>query len=224
MEPVPDSIALIIAQISLPRTSPTIWRERLKRKESTSASSRVNSPGLPPVRPALTGARPGLPGVDDLVAAELVEVQLVLGLEGADRLERVDLGAQGADQRGLAGSLRAGDDDELASPHRGAQERGRDRRQHVSVDEVVERDLHQPVASDHDRRSRRHPRRGGEPRAAVEPQVQPRLGLGEAAGVDLAARGKEDQEVDQLLVGVGDRWAVDRASRRSARAARCRGR
>ena len=61
--------------------------------------------GLPPVRPALTGSRPGLPGVDDLVAAELVEVQLVLGLEGADRLQRVDLGAERADQGRLAGAL-----------------------------------------------------------------------------------------------------------------------
>ena len=51
MEPVPDSIALIIAQISLPRTSPTIWRERLKRNESTSASSRVNSPAMRPSGP-----------------------------------------------------------------------------------------------------------------------------------------------------------------------------
>lgn len=34
IEPEPDCIALIIAMTSLPRTSPTIWRERLKRKES----------------------------------------------------------------------------------------------------------------------------------------------------------------------------------------------
>ena len=34
IEPEPDCIALIIASTSRPRTSPTIWRERLKRKES----------------------------------------------------------------------------------------------------------------------------------------------------------------------------------------------
>ena len=39
--------------------------------------------------------------------------------------------------------------------------------------------------------------------------MQPRLGLGEAACIDLAAGGEEDQEVDQLLVGVGHRRAVD---------------
>ena len=33
--------------------------------------------------------------------------------------------------------------------------------------------------------------------------MEPRLGLGEATGVDLAAGGQEDEEVDQLLVGVG---------------------
>ena len=45
--------------------------------------------------------------------------------------------------------------------------------------------------------------------AAVQPQVQARLGFGEGASVDLAAGGKEDEEVDELLVGVGDGWAVD---------------
>jgi hypothetical protein len=39
--------------------------------------------------------------------------------------------------------------------------------------------------------------------------MQTRLGLGEAAGIDLAARGEEDQKVDQLLIAVGHRRAVD---------------
>ena len=39
--------------------------------------------------------------------------------------------------------------------------------------------------------------------------MQARLGLGERAGVDLAAGGQEDQEVDQLLIGVRHRRALD---------------
>ena len=48
---MPDSIALIIAKISRPRTSPTICRDRLNRNESYSASSKVNSPACRPSGP-----------------------------------------------------------------------------------------------------------------------------------------------------------------------------
>jgi hypothetical protein len=51
IEPAPDSIALIIAITSRPRTSPTIWRDRLNRKESYSASSKLNSPACRPSGP-----------------------------------------------------------------------------------------------------------------------------------------------------------------------------
>ena len=44
IDPDPDCMALSIAAASRPRTSPTIWRDRLNRKESTKASSRGNSP------------------------------------------------------------------------------------------------------------------------------------------------------------------------------------
>ena len=44
MDPAPDSIALSMARISWPRTSPTICRDRLNRKESNKAWDRVNSP------------------------------------------------------------------------------------------------------------------------------------------------------------------------------------
>src|SRR5688500_2723444 len=61
-------------------------------------------PSLASVDATLAGARPGLPRVHDAVPfGQLVEVQFVLGLERADRLKRVDLGAQRPDQGGLAG-------------------------------------------------------------------------------------------------------------------------
>ncbi len=136
---------------------------------------------------------------------ELVQVQLVLRLEGADRLELVDLGAEGADQRGLSSPLRPGDHDRAPSAHRSPQERGDDGRHHVALHEVVQRDPHQPVPTDHDGRSRGHPRHGRQPGAAVQPHVEARLRLGERASIHLAARSKEDEEVDQLLIGVGHR-------------------
>ncbi len=93
---------------------------------------------------------------------QLVEVQLVLGLEGADCLQGVDLGAEGANHGGLACALAARNDDALASPHRRPKERGGYGCQHLPFDEIVKGDLHQPVAADDYRRPRRHPRRGGE--------------------------------------------------------------
>ena len=83
------------------------------------------------------------------------------------------------------------------------------RRHHLPRHEVVEGDLHQPVAPDDDRRARGHPRGRSEAGSAIEPEVEPRLGLGEGTCVDLAARGKEDEEVDQFLVGVGNCRPVD---------------
>ena len=215
MEPVPDSIALIIAQISLPRTSPTIWRERLKRKESTSASSRVNSPACRP-----SGPRSPEPGR----ASQGWTIRWRSRSScrcSSYSVSKVPIASSGSISAHsartsvvLPAPCDAGDDDALACPDRGPQERRRDRSEHLPGDEVVEGDLHQPVAPDHDGRARRHPRRGGETGAAVEAQVQARLRLGEAAGVDLAAGGEEDQEVDQLLVGVRHGRAVDAATRR----------
>ena len=89
--------------------------------------------------------------------------------------------------------------------HGRGQEGGGDLGQGAQVDQVIQGDLAQPVPADHHRRARGDPGRGGQSGSAVQAQVQPRLRLGERSGVDLAARGQEDQEVDQLLVAVRDR-------------------
>ena len=219
MDPAPDSIALSMARISWPRTSPTIWRDRLNRKESNRACGQGELAGLAPVRAALAGAGAGLPGEHDRVLlGQLVQVQLVLGLEGADRLVLGDLRAQGPHQGGLAGALGAGrrrcDLRALTAAARN------DAATAVSVpqiDQVVQGDLAQPVPADHHRRARGHPGRGGQAGAAVQAQVQPGLGLGERAGVDLAARGQEDQEVDQLVRRCPPPRGRARGARRSAR-------
>ena len=57
IEPGPDSMALSMFQTSGPRTSPTIWRARLNRKEWWMASSRLNSPAWRPSMP--TSPDPG---------------------------------------------------------------------------------------------------------------------------------------------------------------------
>ena len=61
----------------------------------------------------------------------------------------------------------------------------------------VEGHAHQPVATNHHRWSRCDPRCGGETGTTVETEMEPRLSLRERAGVDLAARREEHQEVDQ---------------------------
>ena len=99
---------------------------------------------------------------------------------------RRDLGAQGPHQRRLARALRARRRRWTCGPGPPpAGTRPPTRRQRAPLDEVVQGDLPQPVPADHHRRARRHPRGRGQPGAAVEAQVQPRLGLGERARVDL---------------------------------------
>ena len=173
----------------------------------------MNSPAWEPSGPRSPEPGAGLPREHDRVlVAQLVQVQLVLGLEGADRLVRGDLRAQRPHQGGLAGALGAGDDDGLAGLDRGGQERRGNVGQGAEPDQVLQGDAAQPVAADHHGRAGRHPRRRGQAGAAVQAQVQPGLGLGEGSGVDLAAGGQEDEEVDELGVAVRDGRAGDQPS------------
>ena len=150
-------------------------------------------------------AGPCFPRVNDRVPVlELVKVELVLGLERPDRLHRADLGAQRAQHRGLSRALRAGDDDRLPCPHRRGKERRCDGPEGLAPDELGQRRLTHAMTADHDRRPRRHPGGRCQPRAPVQPQVQPRFRLGELPGVDLGAGREEHEEVDELAVGVGD--------------------
>ena len=73
--------------------------------------------GLAAVGAALARAGAGLPCVDDLVAVrQLVQVQLVLGLEGADGLVGWISAHSARTMVVFAGALAAGDDDGLAAP------------------------------------------------------------------------------------------------------------
>ena len=166
--------------------------------------------GLPAVRAAFPRPRPGLPRQRQRIPVRhLVQMQLVLGFERADRLMSADLGTQRPHQRRLPRRLRPGDHNRLPRPHRRGQKRRRQRRQRAQPDQIREGDPLQPVAADHHRRPRRHPRRRRQPRTAVQPQMQPRGSGAERAGVHLRPGRQEDQEVDQILITVRDRIRRD---------------
>ena len=167
--------------------------------------------GLAAVDADLAGSGAVLPGVDDLVPVDqLVQVQLELGLEGADHLPGRDARAQGADPGGLAGALDAGDDDALAGSHAGGEEVGQDRGAGLAVvDHLVHGDLAHAVAADHDRGVGHHPGAGSEPRSPGQPQVQVRTGLGEGP---VLPRAEVGEELAQLVLGVGDRVGLDQGA------------
>ena len=89
------------------------------------------------------------------------------------------------------------------------QERRSHRREHLAVDQVFKSDFHEPVSADHDGGAWGHPGRSCKSRSAVETQMQPRLRLREPASVHLTARGKEDQEVDEVFIGICDRGTFE---------------
>jgi hypothetical protein len=93
---------------------------------------------------------------------------------------------------------------DLRALTRGGKERRRNRAERVAAHELGERRLTHAMATDHDRRPRRHPRSRREPRAPVQAHVKPRFRLRELPRVHLGARREEDEEVDELPVGVGD--------------------
>ena len=151
----------------------------------------------------LAGAGPVLPGVDDVVPVDqLVQVQLELGLEGADHLPGRDARAQRADPGGLAAALDPGDDDALAGSDAGGEEVGQHGSARLAViDHLVHGDRAQAVAADDDRGVGGDPRGGGQPGAARQAQVKAGPGLGEGA---VLAGSEIGEELAQLVLGVGD--------------------
>ena len=208
-DPVPDSIALIIVHASGPRTSPTICRDRENRKESSSASARSNAPAARPSGPIsptpgrasqsiTTSCRP-VSARNSSYSVSNVPIASSRGICPHRARTRVvfpaDIGPETtmlhAPRTAAARKLAAAGDRQPALHPR-----------IQGVDPV-------PVAADHHRRPGHHPRRRRQPGAAVQLQVQPRSALGERARVGLRPVGQEPQEVDQLLIGVGDRRARD---------------
>ena len=203
--PAPDSISLIIDHTSGPRISPRIWRDRVNRKLSITCSGLRRSARHAAVAGPLTRAGTFLPGVHDVVLlGQLVQEQLVLGLEGADHLPRVDLGAQRPHQGGLARrpARRTPRSSAAPSPRRtGSSAITGDRvRQSTRSARVTPRTRCRRIITDGRAVSRAA--------ASREPSSSRRCSDGwdgrERARV-LRPGGQELQEVEQLLVAVGDR-------------------
>lgn len=213
MEPVPDCIALTMAKTF---RSSHLTHDEAADVEPEAVDDEVRQgdlASLPTVDASLARPRPGLERQDALVSiGELVQVQLVLGLERGDAFQRRDLCAQGPNEGGLAGSLLPHHDDGLLRADGGCQEVGLHRGHRAPLDEVSQRDLAQPMTTDDDLWAGSDPGHRGEPLAAVEAQVQPGVGLAERARIGLGAGPDEGQKLLQLTIGLGNRRTLTQAA------------
>ena len=101
-DPSPVLIASSIGMTSLPRTSPTMMRRRFIRSASTHQVRQRDLARAATGGVLLAGALAGLHRDHPRVAVrQLVQVQLVLPLDGGEPLHRGELVRQGADQGGL---------------------------------------------------------------------------------------------------------------------------
>ena len=114
---------------------------------------------------------------------------------------------EGAQQRRLPGARAAGHDDVPPGSDGGAQERSQLVVDHPPRGELVERRELEPVPADHDARPSRHLHRREQPAAVGQLQVQLGVGGIEPALAASHARRHEADELDQLVVAVGDRLA-----------------
>ena len=95
-----------------------------------------------------------------------------------------------------------------------ARKRGQLRVERAVADQVGQEDLAQPGAADRDRRAARDLHHRGEPGAVRQPQVELRVGGVERPAGQPGVRREGLDELDQLVVGLGDR--LEQSSRPSA--------
>src|SRR5690606_28995515 len=118
---------------------------------------------------------------------------------------RRDLGGQGPEHRRLPGVRRPGDHDVLPRGDRRAQERGQLLGERPGADQVVEGDRPEAGPADRQRRALADPHDRGEAGAVGQPQVELGVGGVERPGGEADVGGEDLDELDELLVGVGDR-------------------
>jgi hypothetical protein len=136
---------------------------------------------------------------------ELVQPQLKGPLHGDQPLVRRDLVRQGAQQRRLPGVRRPRDHDVLPRHYGGGEETPDLRGDGAVAHQVGQEDLAEAGAPDRHGRPQRHVHHGREPRPVGQPQVELRVGGVERAAGQ-AGVGREDlDQLDELLVGLGDR-------------------
>ena len=194
----PWLMALSIGSTSSPSTSPTITRSAFMRSDlrTRSATGILPSPSMFAGRASsatMSGCRFEPVSSPSSKACSMVTMR-----------SRVDLGGEGAQQRGLAGVHRPGDHDVLPGPHGGGEKRSETRIHRPHGAQIGERQVGEPVPADGDRRPRGHGHERGQSGPARQLQVELRPGRVEPAlGQPESARRRADQ-VDELLVGVGD--------------------
>lgn len=139
---------------------------------------------------------------------ELVEAELQGALDGDEALVRRDLVRQGPQEGGLTGVGRARDHDVLAGPDGTGEEVPDVGGERAVADEVGHEDLAHARATDGERRAPGHVHDGGEPGPVRQPQVELRVGGVEGPGGESGVRAEDLDELDELLVGLGDGIAL----------------
>ncbi len=186
-----------------------MMREMFCRSSWIRCSWTVNSPiGRPSgVTPSPLGSR----AVKFLVRSRpgsLWRKKLRIGLHHRDRLQRVHLHRAGPQERRLASTADAADDDRLLGPDGRAEELIHRGRHHAAGAEFLQGDAGEAVLADDDGRPVGDEGLGVETETILQVQGHDRVGRGERLR-GLAVGGDELQLLDQLSIGVGDRRHLD---------------
>ena len=149
---------------------------------------------------------------------ERVEAEFQGAFDGDESLVRRDLVGEGAQQRRLTGVRGARDHDVLARAD-GAREEVRDLgRDRPVADQVGHEHLAHARATDGEGGPTRHVHDGRQSRTVRKPQVELGVGGVEGPGGETGVRTEDLDELDQLVVALGDGFALaPRARPRSRR-------
>ncbi len=143
---------------------------------------------------------------------EGVEAELQGPLDGDEALVRGDLVGEGPEERRLAGVGGARDHDVLAGADRAGQEVGDLGRHRAVADEVGDEHLAHARAADGQGGAPGDVHDGRQTRTVGEPEVELGVGRVEGAGGQTRVRAQHLDELDELLVGLGDGVALHLAT------------
>lgn len=130
-------------------------------------------------------------------------------LDGDQSLLGIYLVEKTAQHRGLAGTGSTGDDHVRPRPHGSSQEAGQEVVAHVALDKLIDAMDVEVVPADADRGPPRNSHERVEAVAVGELEVQLRLGVVPASFAAAEPSGRGGDQLDQVVVGLGDRWSRD---------------
>lgn len=139
---------------------------------------------------------------------EGVEAQLQRALDGDETLVRRDLVGEGTQQRGLAGVGGTRDHDVLAGADRAGEEVPQLGRESAVADQVGDEHLAHAGPADGQRGPAGHVHDGRQTRTVRQPQVELRVRGVEGPGRQTGVGAQHLDQLDELLVGLGDRLAA----------------